>query len=67
MVEDSQPHIIRLPQLPFIECRVCTRQVDIAPIDRRIGKIPDHDRPDDPKQKCPASGKSLKGIHIHNL
>ena len=67
MTDNSQPNIIKPPQLPFIKCPLCDGPVDIMDFDRKIGKIPRHDRWNAPGQKCPNSGKSLKGIPIHNL
>jgi len=66
MAGNSQRNIINPWRLPFIECPICTKRIDIGPIDRNVGKIPPHNRPDEPGQKCPASGNSLRGIPIHN-
>jgi hypothetical protein len=66
MPDNPQRKIIRPWRLPFIECPICTKALDISPIDRSVGVIPRHNRLDEPGQKCPASGKSLHGITIHN-
>lgn len=66
MAEKSQRNIIKPWRLPFIECPICNKKLDIGPIDRNIGVIPSHNRLDEPGQKCPGSRKSLRGIPIHN-
>ena len=66
MADNSQPHIIKPPQPPFIECPLCDSKVTITSYDMKLGKIPAHTRWNAPEQKCPLSGKSLKGIPVHN-
>jgi hypothetical protein len=54
MADNSQPKLIR-PQLPpVIECPVCGIRREIRPDETRV---PNHEKPDSPKQKCLGSGR----------
>jgi uncharacterized C2H2 Zn-finger protein len=66
MANESRPKIIFGESSPRIKCPVCGELLVIPDIDRRIGKIPLHQRPDEAELKCPASGKLIKREYLVN-
>ena len=66
MEDNSRPKIIVPRPGPRIRCPTCDEVLPISNIDRRIGKIPHHQRPDEPKYKCPASNTPLKREYFIN-
>lgn len=57
MTDNLEPRIIKFKGGPFVRCRICEQVLPLPPIDRRTGRIPHHQRWDEPKYVCPGSGK----------